>query len=443
MPNEILKQTVTEPRDNTITRFATNNYTPPELLKNENQFYKNLRHSAEKSRLDDGPLGFVPVVGDILSGAQAINDFNNKKYLEAGATAGMLLIPNFIEKTVKPFTKTAFSKIATKIKSTENNVRYNGPMALKDNVKHTVNLTTPITGGLIGASATDSDSEDYWKNISKNFLTGSIIGFGVNKTLKLDNKISDKAVDVAKKYIKKKIVSPSIFFDRLAGNLPPIKFQIDNKGLKVKPITLSNYKIWVEDIKKQLNNAIEASGNTPNYGTFNFNTSKKSSGWSGLTTYVGSASYIRDSSNPNIIKNLKALSPDKIKVQLKLRDPYGRHYFNTPKERNGVMIHENTHATDWANGADFKGIDQTTNEKVNLYTPGLKPLEDRSYIDWYSSPNEWRAEYENFNYVYDKNQNKVKSEIRKRFRPLRLSNQEFDQVYQEIQSLYNKDHNIY
>ena len=53
MPNEILKQTVTEPRDNTITRFATNNYTPPELLKNENQFYKNLRNSAEKSRLDE------------------------------------------------------------------------------------------------------------------------------------------------------------------------------------------------------------------------------------------------------------------------------------------------------------------------------------------------------------------------------------------------------
>ena len=79
--------------------------------------------------------------------------------------------------------------------------------------------------------------------MSKNFLTGSIIGFGMNKALKLDNKISDKAVDATEKYFKKKNVSPSIFFDRLAGNLPPIKFQINNKGLKVKPITLSNYKI--------------------------------------------------------------------------------------------------------------------------------------------------------------------------------------------------------
>ena len=50
--------------------------------------------------------------------------------------------------------------------------------------------------------------------MSKNFLTGSIIGFGMNKTLKLDNKISDKAVDVAKKYVEKKNISPSIFFDR-------------------------------------------------------------------------------------------------------------------------------------------------------------------------------------------------------------------------------------
>ena len=65
----------------------------------------------------------------------------------------------------------------------------------------------------------------------------------MNKTLKLDNKISDKAVNIAKKYIKKENISPSIFFDRLAGNLPPIKFQINNNGLKVKPITLSNYKI--------------------------------------------------------------------------------------------------------------------------------------------------------------------------------------------------------
>ena len=45
------------------------------------------------------------------------------------------------------------------------------------------------------------------------------------------------------------------------------------------------------------------------------------------------------------------------------------------------MIHENTHATDLVNGGGFKGLDQKTNKEVNLYTPGLKPLEDRSYID--------------------------------------------------------------
>ena len=45
------------------------------------------------------------------------------------------------------------------------------------------------------------------------------------------------------------------------------------------------------------------------------------------------------------------------------------------------MIHENTHATDWATGGGFKGIDTETNTPVKLYTPGLKPLEDRRYID--------------------------------------------------------------
>ena len=33
--------------------------------------------------------------------------------------------------------------------------------------------------------------------------------------------------------------------------------------------------------------------------------------------------------------------------------------------------------------------------------------------------------------------------MKKRFEPLHLSDQDFDQVYQEIQSLYNKDHGIH
>ena len=44
MPNEILKQTVTEPRDNTITRFSSNNFTHVSLNNNEKQFYKNLEN---------------------------------------------------------------------------------------------------------------------------------------------------------------------------------------------------------------------------------------------------------------------------------------------------------------------------------------------------------------------------------------------------------------
>ena len=36
--------------------------------------------------------------------------------------------------------------------------------------------------------------------------------------------------------------SPSIFFDRLAGNLPSMKFDFNKSGIKIKPIQLSDYK---------------------------------------------------------------------------------------------------------------------------------------------------------------------------------------------------------
>ena len=112
---------ITEPRDNTITRFSSNNFTPVSLNNNEKQFYENLEKHVKDSRLDDGPMGLMPVVGDVLQGAQAINSFNNGNYLDAGVTAGLLFVPNFIEKTIKPFAKSMNSKVASTIKNAEKN----------------------------------------------------------------------------------------------------------------------------------------------------------------------------------------------------------------------------------------------------------------------------------------------------------------------------------
>lgn len=68
--------------------------------------------SREDVRLDDGPLGFVPIIGDILQGGQALKDLKEgmaeqdpekkkKKYRNAAVGAVLLLAPNAAEKAVR------------------------------------------------------------------------------------------------------------------------------------------------------------------------------------------------------------------------------------------------------------------------------------------------------------------------------------------------------
>ena len=55
--------------------------------------------------LSDGITGFIPFVGDALQLADAVNDVNNKNYGRAALTAGLMLLPNIIEKPVKAVSK--------------------------------------------------------------------------------------------------------------------------------------------------------------------------------------------------------------------------------------------------------------------------------------------------------------------------------------------------
>lgn len=435
---------ITEPRDNTITRFSSNNFTPVSLINNEKQFYENLEKNVKDSRLDDGPMGLIPVVGDVLQGAQAINSFNNGNYLDAGITAGLLFAPNFIEKTIKPFAKSMSSKVASTIKNVENTWFSIKPIERRSLIRAWVNSAPTITGGIIGASTTDSNSQNYWKDLAKRFLIGSAAGFTLGKAPKINNKLYDNTISVVKKVENATINgnSPSIFFDRLAGNLPPIKFDFNKSGIKIKPIQLSDYKSWASNMKEQLDKAIKSSGNTPSYGTFNFNTNRKEKQWSGLTTTVIKGSEI-DPALPHLLTKLEAVNPKAIRVQLALRDHLGRFNFNNAINRNGVMVHENRHAADWLNGTSLSNFNTITKKLEPKRIISLEPLIKRSDIKWFSDPNEWRAEFENYNYLYNRNSNKIKSAMKKRFEPLRLSDQDFDQVYQEIQSLYNKDHGIH
>lgn len=55
--------------------------------------------------LSDGITGFIPFVGDALQLADAVNDVNNQNYGRAALTAGLMLVPNIIEKPVKAIAK--------------------------------------------------------------------------------------------------------------------------------------------------------------------------------------------------------------------------------------------------------------------------------------------------------------------------------------------------
>ena len=63
--------------------------------KRQEELYKNINDS--NKRIDDGVAGFVPVLGDVLQGTQAIVDASEGKWGNAVLGAGLLLLPNVLE----------------------------------------------------------------------------------------------------------------------------------------------------------------------------------------------------------------------------------------------------------------------------------------------------------------------------------------------------------
>lgn len=91
---------VFSPRDNTRTRFV------PEV-----GFQPERKVRRRDVRLDDGISGYLPVVGDILQAGQAILDLRNKEYGKAALGAGMLLLPNVLDKPIKQVLKNGVERV--------------------------------------------------------------------------------------------------------------------------------------------------------------------------------------------------------------------------------------------------------------------------------------------------------------------------------------------
>lgn len=68
---------------------------------------KKINFVPKELDLTDSPLGYFPIIGDVLQGIQSIVDVTNKNYKNALLNAGLLFIPNIIEKPIKGSIKTA------------------------------------------------------------------------------------------------------------------------------------------------------------------------------------------------------------------------------------------------------------------------------------------------------------------------------------------------
>ena len=81
-------------RDNTKTKFVPQiGYLPT------NKDIISINRS--NKTIDDGITGFIPGIGDVIQGGQALIDLSEKNYRRAGLMAGLLFVPNILEKPIK------------------------------------------------------------------------------------------------------------------------------------------------------------------------------------------------------------------------------------------------------------------------------------------------------------------------------------------------------
>ena len=80
-----------------IKKYQKGNIIDPEYWKEKRQeeLYKNINDS--NKRIDDGIAGFVPILGDVLQGTQAISDASEGNWGKAALGAGLLVLPNVLE----------------------------------------------------------------------------------------------------------------------------------------------------------------------------------------------------------------------------------------------------------------------------------------------------------------------------------------------------------
>lgn len=183
-------------RDNTLTPGMYNNSQIEFNKKNQ----EHLKDYISNTRYDDGPLGYMPYIGNALQGMQAVKEFDDGKYLEAGIDAGLILMPNLLEKPIKKFIFNPIRRTSTYrnfmeqfIKPTitfeDKYLRPGGQNEIAKRILANTNKRTAVTmatgagiGGTIGYTNSKENSDNTpanFETVTKGVLKGAIIGGGL------------------------------------------------------------------------------------------------------------------------------------------------------------------------------------------------------------------------------------------------------------------------
>lgn len=148
-------------RDNTRTRFIP-----------EQGFISDIDHENRPGDVDitDNPMGWMPVVGDILQGGQAVLDFGQKKYGRALLGAAGLLVPNILEKPVKQVLKGVSRKL---------HYAPSGTISLDDAIWRPYKGTNFIRHELPIEEYSDEILEGYYKAMAPSMSVNRIGDFNV------------------------------------------------------------------------------------------------------------------------------------------------------------------------------------------------------------------------------------------------------------------------
>lgn len=354
-----------------------------------------------------GTIGMAPVLGDLLDAGKIGSDFSNKNYGEAGIGAGLLLLPNILQKPLGwagRKAKNYMGKLLDNIPDVSNNSLDKYDRIARMSI-------SPAIGGVTGGVIGNQTSDDETVGTIGGGLTGAALGFiGGNKGRRKLVDYIYKRNQAAGRAANDLIIQPiSTLYYRSKGDY---NFNRAKTFNKYKSIGKQGVKETYNDFKEQYP-YIGSEAKDPEYKTYLYQEDFKKK-------YPGAdAVTVPRMDTKGVISRLLGLRPTtqpSIIESFVFRNPKSNLPYITSKQYKGNMGHEALHAISNSSPTlSQKGkrltiydsnikYDKTNPEmeKTYLHNNTLssilkgKRFSNEQYSNWANSPEEVMAEFQNF-----------------------------------------------